>query len=268
MAGLRILLKISEGSTFLGCMLLIAACNPGNTSNTGVDSVKSSGEGDVKESSFSAHQKDLKMPATVNAKLNDQGEVSANISGIGVSIKVQGCNEDSPGIMLCNRSPAVEVSFPGAKSIALEPEVLYLDSNSTFYHGPLDDSYKKNRHSVILTDINGDGHEDLVLWSGKEGNYGGPSYSVYLFDAAQQRLVFNQSLSDITVMANGLFSVEGNLLTSTSGDGCCIHVFDTYELNKNEPVLIERVTEDTNDPANPKKKIERLQDGEMKEVSN
>ncbi|MFS8464361.1 hypothetical protein EIQ00_20040 [Xanthomonas campestris pv. raphani] len=207
------------------------------------------------------------MPLIVNAKFNDQGEISANINGIDVSIRTQGCNEDSPGIMLCNRSPVVEVTFPAAKPIALEPEALYVDSNSTFYHGPLDDTYKKNRHSVILTDINGDGHEDVVVWSGKEGNYGGPSYSVYLFDAVQNRLVFNQSLSDITVMANGLFSVKGNLLTSTSGDGCCVHVFDTYELRKNEAVLIERVTEDANDPANPKKRIERLQNGEMKEVT-
>nr|WP_242458190.1 hypothetical protein [Xanthomonas citri] len=58
------------------------------------------------------------------------------------------------------------------------------------------------------------------------------------------------------------------MLTSTSGDGCCIHIFDTYEIKKNEPVLVERLTEDTNDPANPKKKIERLQNGEMKEVAN
>ncbi|WP_434991207.1 XAC2610-related protein [Xanthomonas melonis] len=213
-------------------------------------------------------QKDLKMPSSVSAKFNSQGEISVDISGITVSIKAQSCTEDSPGIMLCNRSPVVEVVFPGVEAIALEPESLYLDNNSTFYHGPLDDTYKKNRHSVIFTDINGDGHEDVVVWSGKEGNYGGPSYSIYLFDAAQKRLVFNQALSDITVMANGLFSVKGSMLTSTSGDGCCIHVFDTYELKNNEVVLVERLTEDTNDPANPKKKIERLQDGEMKEVSN
>lgn len=208
------------------------------------------------------------MPSAVNAKLNDQGEISAKINDISVLIKAQDCNEDSPGIMLCNRSPVVEVTFPGVKSIAVEPEALYLDGNSALYHGPLDESYKKNRHSIILTDINGDGHEDLVVWSGKEGNYGGPSYSIYLFNAAEQRLVFNQSLSDITVMANGLFSVKGNVLTSSSGDGCCLHVFDTYELKENEAVLVERVTEDTNDPATPKTRTERLQNGEMKEVAN
>ncbi|WP_372163600.1 hypothetical protein ACCP94_11730 [Xanthomonas campestris pv. fici] len=266
MSGVAVLFKFLIISTLLGCLFSIAACNPVVTSSAGADSAKSKGEGEKKPTS--SLQKDLKMPSAVNAKLNGQGEISVNISGITFSIKAQGCSEDGPGVVLCNRSPVVEVSFPGAKSIALEPEALYVDSNSTFYHGPLDENYKKNRHSIILTDINGDGHEDVVLWSGKEGNYGGPSYSVYIFDPVQQRLVFNQSLSDITVMANGLFSVKGNLLTSTSGDGCCIHVFDTYELNNNEPVLIERVTEDANDPANPKKKIERLQNGEMKEVAN
>ncbi|UKR54152.1 FG-GAP repeat protein [Xanthomonas fragariae] len=208
------------------------------------------------------------MSSTVNANLNGQGEVSANISGIAVLIKAAGCTERSPGIALCNRSVIVEVTFPGGNPIKVEPEAIYLDSNATLYHGPLDNSYKKNGHSIILTDINGDGHEDLVVWSGKEGNYGGSSYSVYLFDAAQQRLVFNQSLSDITVMANGLFSVKGKILKSTSGDGCCFHVFDTYELNKDEAVLVERVTEDANNPADTKKKTERLQNGEMKEVVN
>ncbi|MCC4635331.1 FG-GAP repeat protein [Xanthomonas dyei] len=264
----RALTRAVVGALYLACLVSVAACSPSNAPSVNAGESQSPAEDQAGKKTESLLEKDLKVPSTVNATLNSQGEINVEIGGISVSVKTRGCSEDSPGIMLCNRSPVVEVAFPEIKSIALEPESLYLDSNSTFYHGPLDDTYKKNRHSIILADINGDGHEDLVLWSGKEGNYGGPSYSVYLFDAAQQRLVFNQSLSDITVMANGLFSVEGNLLTSTSGDGCCIHVFDTYELNKNEPVLIERVTADTNDPANPKKKIERLQDGEMKEVSN
>ncbi len=268
MAWPRASLEILVSSIFFICVISLVACSPGHAPSGGTDSVEAPAENLVEKKPVAAMQKDLKMPSAVNAKLNSQGEINVKISDIAISINAQGCTEDSPGIMLCNRSPVVEVAFPGVKSISLEPEALYLDSNSTFYHGPLDDTYKKNRHSIILADINGDGHEDVVVWSGKEGSYGGPSYSVYLFDSVHRRLVFNQSLSDITVMANGLFSMKGNVLTSTSGDGCCIHVFDTYELNNNEAVLIERLTEDTSDPANPKKKIERLQDGEMNEVSN
>ncbi|WP_414353553.1 XAC2610-related protein [Xanthomonas campestris] len=264
----RALARAVVGALYLACAFSITACSPSNAPSAEADGARLPTEDQVGKKPESSPQKELKkMPSAVNAKFNGQGEISADISGIAVSIRTQGCNEDSPGVMLCNRSPLVDVAFPGVKAISLEPEALYVDSNSTFYHGPLDNTYKKNRHSVILTDINGDGHEDVVVWSGKEGNYGGPSYSVYLFDAVQNRFVFNQSLSDITVMANGLFSVKGNLLTSTSGDGCCIHVFDTYELRKNEAVLIERVTEDANDPANPKKRIERLQNGEMNEVT-
>ncbi|MCC4611889.1 FG-GAP repeat protein [Xanthomonas campestris pv. esculenti] len=252
---------------YLFCIFFVAACSPGNAPSGDAGAPKISAD-QFEKATAPASQGDSEMPATVNATLNDKGEVRASISGINVSIKAQGCTEDGSGIMLCSRSPVVEVTFPGRKPIAVEPESLYIDSNSTLYHGPLNDMYKKNRHSIILADVDGDGHEDLVIWSGKEGNYGGPSYSVYLFDAAQQLLVFNQSLSDITVMANGLFSVKGNLLTSTSGDGCCIHVFDTYELKNNKAVLIERVTEDTNNPAKPKKTIERLQNGELRGVDN
>lgn len=67
-----------------------------------------------------------------------------------------------------------------------------MDSNSTFYHGPLDDTYKKNRHSIILTDINGDGHEDVVVWSGKEGNYGGP-LTVSIFSMLRRKPLFSIS---------------------------------------------------------------------------
>ncbi|MBG3852338.1 hypothetical protein I4699_20560 [Xanthomonas hortorum pv. carotae] len=35
----------------------------------------------------SASQKDLKMPSTVSAKLNDKGEISAKISDIAVVVK-------------------------------------------------------------------------------------------------------------------------------------------------------------------------------------
>lgn len=139
----RALARAVVGAMYLACVVLIAACSSGNAPSSEADEAKSSAEDRAGRKPEFSPQKDLKVPANVNAKLNDQGEVSANISGIGVSIKVQGCNEDSPGIMLCNRSPAVEVTFPGAKSIALEPEALYVDSNSTFYHGPLDDTYKK-----------------------------------------------------------------------------------------------------------------------------
>ncbi|MCC8556295.1 FG-GAP repeat protein [Xanthomonas hortorum] len=262
MSELCVLAKITMRLLYVACFFFFVACSAANAPPKESESEKAVSKTEP------VPQKDLKMPSTVNAKLDEKGGISANISGISVSIKAQGCNEDSPGIFFCNRSPVVEVTFSGGKSIVVEPEALYLDGNATLYHGPLDESYKKNRHSIILTDINGDGHEDLIVWSGKEGNYGGPSYSVYLFNAAEQRLIFNQSLSDITVMANGLFSAKGNVLTSTSGDGCCIHVFDTYEVKNNEAVLVERVTEDTDDPANPKKKIERLQNGEMKEVAN
>ncbi|WP_372393513.1 hypothetical protein ACCQ05_08555 [Xanthomonas sp. NCPPB 3582] len=263
----RALARAVVGMLCLACVVSLTACSSGNAPSAEVGTKIPAEAQSGKKSEFSS-QKELKMSSAANAKLNDQGEIHTKINGIAVSVKAQGCNERSPGIFLCNRSVIVEVIFPGGKPIAVEPEALYLDSNATLYHGPLDDSYKKNGHSIILTDINSDGHEDLVIWSGKEGNYGGSSYSVYLYDSTQQRLVFNQSLSDITVMANGLFSVKGNMLTSSSGDGCCLHVFDTYELKNDEAVLVERVTEDTNDPANPKTVTERLQNGEMKEVAN
>ncbi|MCL1501276.1 hypothetical protein [Xanthomonas nasturtii] len=106
------------------CFLLIPACKPDSATSIGAGATEASAPDQVEGSSGSPLQKDLKVPVTINSKLNDQGVLKEKINEIAVLIKAQNCTEDSPGTMLCNRSPIVEVTFLGGTPITVEPEAL------------------------------------------------------------------------------------------------------------------------------------------------
>lgn len=58
-------------------------------------------------------------------------------------------------------------------------------------------AFADDRYSIILSDINADGYEDVVVWSGLDGNYGDPSYTYYLYDKKTRRLVENTILAKL-----------------------------------------------------------------------
>lgn len=176
-------------------------------------------------------------------------------------------SEVSPNVAQCTDETHIHVTNAGVRQSLLFTS-LYLDRSATLYRGPLDASYKQNGHSFIVTDIDGDGHEDLIVWTGKEGAYGGPSYEVLLFDATDRQFRVAPSLSELTVGANGLFSANSGRLTTSSSDGCCMRVFDTYAIEQLEPVLLERITEER-DPETGKitTKTQRTGDGTLQAQS-
>ena len=208
------------------------------------------------------------MPINANASLSDSGELQVAAGDVSIQLKGAACKESTPTVRLCNQGVALTVmKADGNMKQTLHPEAVYVDSEATLYRGPLDEAYKVNGHTFILTDVNGDGVEDLIVWTGKEGNYGGSSFDIFLFDGAKKEFVFNREFSDLTIGANGLFSIEQGSLKVTSGDGCCLHVYDTYAVKNGLPQLVERVTEDTTDgTGTPKVKTERLVDGSLMEV--
>lgn len=208
------------------------------------------------------------MPISVNAKLGADGSLKLDAGDISLALTARDCKEQTASLTLCNQQVVLTVSkADGSLNQKLDPAAVFVKSDATLYRGPLDKSYKQGGHSFVLTDLNNDGHDDLMVWAGLEGAYGGPSFDVYLFDSAKREFVFDQDFSDLTIGANGLFSVESGKIKVASSDGCCLHVFDTYAVESNKPVLVERVTEDTT--AGEDKavtKTEKRIDGEMKEV--
>lgn len=178
--------------------------------------------------------------------LSPSGMLRAAIGDALVGITSCTAVQVSPRVHRCAGDTYIDLIQAG-KAYSILLTSLYVDLDATFYRGPLDESYSGNGHSFFLTDVDGDGNEDFIAWTGKDGAYGGPSYDVLLFDAKSNDFAVSPRLSELTIGANGIFRIVGNRLTTTSTDGCCTRVVDTYALDKSEPTLVERVTE-TSDP--------------------
>lgn len=203
---------------------------------------------------------------SANATPEADGAVKVSLGDVALQIDRCASTPVSPTITHCDGDTYIRVTRDD-KTQSVMVTSLYIDRNATFYRGPLDASYKQNGHSIVMTDVDGDGLEDLILWTGKEGAYGGPSYDVLLMSKEDGQYYASPGLSELTVGANGLFSIENGRLTLTSSDGCCIHVFDTYELNDGEPTLVERRTEETKEgTADVNVKTERLVNGTLQTV--
>jgi hypothetical protein len=118
----------------------------------------------------------------------------------------------------------------------------------------------------VISDVNADDHEDVLLWSGRDGAYGGPSFDVYLFNESLRTFRLNQALSDLTVGYTGLFGVDGARITADSLIGCCVRVRETYLVSAGRLELVERVTTDDSILGAPATVTERLVEGELRVI--
>jgi hypothetical protein len=101
-------------------------------------------------------------------------------------------------------------------------------------------------YSFIFGDFNFDSAKDLAICNGRNGGYGAPSYTVYLFDSGVNKFVENKRLSKLTEgVYLGLFFVESKkrLLVALWKSGCCYHQTEKYRVVDNRPVLVEKITE-------------------------
>jgi hypothetical protein len=102
-------------------------------------------------------------------------------------------------------------------------------------------------YSFIFDDFNFDGHDDLAVCNGRNGGYGGPSYSIFLFNSMAKRFVENRSLSKLAEgVYLGLFFVEpkNKRLVAFSKSGCCYHETEKYHVVNDKPFLVEKLIED------------------------
>jgi hypothetical protein len=61
---------------------------------------------------------------------------------------------------------------------------------------------------VIYNDFNFDGNEDVAIRNGNDGAYGGPSYTVYLFDKSKNKFVQNPQLTELASVNLGMFETD------------------------------------------------------------
>lgn len=102
-------------------------------------------------------------------------------------------------------------------------------------------------YSFVGEDFNFDGREDLAVCNGRNGGYGGPSYTIFLFDPRSGRFAESRALSRLNEGAYlGLVSRDPKRrrLTALSKSGCCYHETEVYGVVNNRPVLVEKVVED------------------------
>jgi hypothetical protein len=107
--------------------------------------------------------------------------------------------------------PASSTSSTSAASVAYQQ--LRLD-NVYMAHG---DNGKPLVNTARLYDLQGvinvadfdfDGHADFAVQNGNDGPYGGPTYSVYLYDNASKQFVLSDELSTLTSETLGMFQVD------------------------------------------------------------
>ena len=98
-------------------------------------------------------------------------------------------------------------------------------------------------HTVELGDFDSDGHDDIAIWSGNQGGYGGPSYHVYLFDKSAKKMLFNKPLSALTVGASGIFELNNGRIISYEKSGCCEHYSTTYHFVDGALIPVEKTSE-------------------------
>ncbi|WP_249475533.1 FG-GAP repeat protein [Luteimonas galliterrae] len=202
-------------------------------------------------------------PISANAAINESGKLKVEAGDTTLRLEASGCSKQSGTLTICNERVNLYIEKTDINfSQRLLLESVYVDSKETFYRGALD---KSNCHTFILADVNGDGQEDLIVQTGNEGGYGGPSFSVYLFDMKDKLFKFNKLFSDLTIGTISLFIVEKGKLKTWAKNGCCEHFYLTYEIRKNRPVLTEMITERSTDKG-VETIVERLVNGEMKEI--
>ncbi len=102
-------------------------------------------------------------------------------------------------------------------------------SGGTLYRGQLDKGFAEGWHSVVLTDMDADGHEDLLLWTGIDGNYGDPSYRYHLYDTGSGRLEESAALAGL-VQGHSIARIAGGQVFVWSRSGACARGEKTIDL--------------------------------------
>ncbi len=202
-----------------------------------------------------------------NAVPDDAGRMMLSAGDLRFELAVPSCRPVSDALSVCDKSIELTATRGEGASQTLRPAVLYLNARGTLYRGPSARRDRRESQSIIVSDVNGDGHDDLALWTGMRGGYGGASYDIHLFDATKKTFVRSAAFSELTVGNDGFFAVNEGRIRTSSKSGCCLHTEEFHVVEKNAPKLVERIVEDaTGNRAAPKRTVSKLVDGRMREV--
>lgn len=141
---------------------------------------------------------------------DERGFMEMRLGDAAIILQSDGCSDRMINRLICsNVKLSISTSKLRRQTLSL-PEVWIPVAIQpgrpvrTGFRGSSGVAFEDEWYSVILSDINVDGYEDLVVWSGPDGTYGDPSYTYYLYDTEARRLVENKALAKL---------MEGNSLS-------------------------------------------------------
>lgn len=193
---------------------------------------------------------------TVRGRPDARGELTLRAGDATLSMAAAQCGEEG-GTFVCTQVRLrVETPELHGQSL-LEQEVLFGSVGGDvggLYRGSPEQGIVDQWPTFALSDINADGHEDLLVWSGRNGSYGDPSYTWYLFDPRSGQLVRNPAIAEL-VSGHTLSRIVGNRLHIWYRSGPCERGEKVVELRGDTPHIVERKDYDNcrrrPDPADP-----------------
>lgn len=120
----------------------------------------------------------------------------------------------------------------------------------TGFRGSLRAGFVKGRHGIILSDINADGHEDLMVWTGRDGSHNEPSFTYYLYDAQTRRLIENTALATL-MEGHSLSRIVDGRLFAWYRSPPCDRGEKWIEVRGNTPKIVEHKNYNTCEDQDP-----------------
>ena len=182
----------------------------------------------------------------VKAMPSASGAVEAHVRDAALSLQADACADERGRVVCRNARLRIATSTMREQSLTVPMLVFTLadQPGGTLYRGRLDNGFVDGWHSVVLTDIDADGHEDLLLWTGFDGNYGDPSYRYYLYDTGSGRLEESAALAGL-VQGHSIARIADGQVSIWSRSGPCQRGEKTIDLRGPAPTVTTSRNYDT-----------------------
>lgn len=178
---------------------------------------------------------------TVEIQPDAQGAFDVAFDDASVSLRSGGC--DDRFRLICKHA-RLRVSTGQIDGQVLSLEQIAFrtpspDSVSTLHRGSLASGFVDGWHSIMLSDLDMDGHEDLIVWTGFEGSYGDPSYTYFIYEPATRQLVENRELAEL-VAGHTVSRIEDGQLLVWYRSGPCERGEKTIDARGATPRIVDR----------------------------
>jgi uncharacterized protein YecT (DUF1311 family) len=189
------------------------------------------------------HLSDVTSPHWAQDAPDANGALEMWLGDAVIAMQSGGCT-DRGGTLVCS-NVRLEVETPALRRQTFSlPEIWFPETNwpnqssSTGFRGSLHGGFVDGLYGIMLSDINADGHEDLMVWSGSDGSYGDPSYTYYLYDTKTRRLVENTALAGM-VEGHSLSRIVDGRLFVWYRSGSCDRGEKTIDARGSMPKVVD-----------------------------